>query len=76
MDWISGVDIIVTASEVLIALIFDHPTHTKKPQRYSKVEIRLLQIAGGIEYTKLKAKPTFYHGHMTDPDFRLKHGID
>lgn len=75
MDWISNVDIKTTDSDALMTVIFDYPANAKKAQRYSKVEITLSRIAGGIGYTKLEVKPTFYHGHMTDPDFRLKHGF-
>ncbi len=76
MDWISNVDIKTTDSDALMTVIFDYPANAKKAQRYSKLEITLPRIAGGIGYTKLEVKPTFYHGHMTDPDFRLKHGFD
>ena len=76
MDWISHVDVKTTESAVLITVIFDYPANATKPLRHSKVDITLSRIAGDIGYTKLEVKPTFYHGHMTDPDFRLKHGID
>ncbi len=76
MEWISNIDIKVSQSAALVTVIFDYPVNTKKAQRYSKVEITLPRIAGGIGYTKLEVKPTLYSGHMTDPDFRLKNGID
>lgn len=72
MEWISEVDIKTTESGALLTVIFDYPA----PQRYSKVEIKLSRVAGGLGYTKLEAKPTFYYSHMTDPNFRLKYGID
>jgi hypothetical protein len=76
MEWISDVDIKTTESHAMMTIIFDYPTNTTKPLRYSKVDIALPRIAGSIGYTKFEVKPTFYHGHMTDPDFRLKHGIN
>ncbi|WP_158828994.1 hypothetical protein [Mucilaginibacter lacusdianchii] len=76
MDWISHVDLQTIQSGVRMSVIFDYPTNTNNPQRYSKVEIELSRVAGGIGYTKLEVKPTFYYGHMADPNFRLKHGID
>jgi len=76
MEWISDVDIKTTESHALMTVIFDYPAKTTKPLRYSKVDIILPRIAGSIGYTKFEVKPTFYHGHMTDPDFRLKHGIN
>ena len=75
MDWITDVVFIATESDVLMNVTFDYPANAKKPLRHSSVEITLPRIAGSIGYTKLEVKPTFYHGHMTDPDFRLKHGI-
>jgi hypothetical protein len=72
MDWISEVDIKTTEPDSLVTVIFDYPA----PLRYSKVEITLRRVAGGVGYNKLEVKPTFYHSHMTAPDFRLKHGID
>ncbi|HEY4324637.1 MAG TPA: hypothetical protein VGN20_11650 [Mucilaginibacter sp.] len=76
LDWITDVIIKTTESVVLMTVTFDYPANTKKSQRYSKVEITLSRIASGIGYTALEVKPTFYHGNMTDPDFRVKHGID
>ncbi|TFF33436.1 hypothetical protein [Mucilaginibacter psychrotolerans] len=76
MNWISNVNIKTTESHALMTVIFDYPANTTNALRYSKVDIMLPRIAGGIGYSKLEARPTFYYGHMTDPDFRLKHGID
>lgn len=76
MEWISNVDIKTTQSHALMTVLFDSPANTTKPLRYSKVDIVLPRIAGTIGYTKFEVKPTFYHGNMTDPDFRLKHGIN
>ena len=76
MKWISEVDIKTTESGDLVTVQFDYPANMKKAQRYSKVEVSLARVAGRIGYTKIEVKPTFYHGHMTDPDFKLKHGID
>lgn len=76
MDWISDVDIRTTDTGVAISVVFDNPTNSAKPQRYSKVEITLPRVAGIIGFAKQEVKPIFYHGHMTDPDYRLKFGID
>lgn len=76
MEWISDVDLNTTESHALMTVTFDYPASTTKPLRYSKVDITLSRIAGSIGYINLEVKPTFYHGHMTDPDFRLKHGIN
>lgn len=76
LDWITDVIINIKEFDVLITVIFDYPAKANKPLRHSKVEIILHRIAGDIGYVNLEVKPTFYHGHMTNADFRLKHGID
>ncbi|WP_413671056.1 hypothetical protein ACEN9X_14655 [Mucilaginibacter sp. Mucisp86] len=76
MDWISDVNIRITDTGATISVVFDYPTDSEKPQRYSKVEITLSRIAGIIGFAKQEVKPIFYRGHTTDPDYRLKFGID
>ena len=76
MDWISDVDIKMMENDALVTVTFDYPSNSQKAQRYSKVDITLRRIAGGIGYIKLEVKPTFYHGHMTNSEFRREHGID
>ncbi|NVM64175.1 hypothetical protein FHW88_002503 [Mucilaginibacter sp. SG538B] len=76
LTWVIDVDIKTTELEVLMTVIFDYPAGAKKPVRHSKVQIRLPRVAGDIGYSEPEVMPTFYHGDMTDPDFRLKHGID
>ena len=74
-DSIADVVIKTTESEVLMTVTFNYPINAKKPLRHSAVEITLFRIAGGIGYSKTKVLPIFYHGHFSDPDFELKHGI-
>lgn len=76
MDWISDIDIRTTDTGAAISVVFDYPTNSAKAQRYSKVEITLPRIAGIIGFAKQEVKPIFYYGHTTDPDYRLKFGID
>lgn len=75
IDWITDVVIKATEFDVLMVVTFDYPTNTGKPQRQSKVEIKLPRIAGNIGYGKPEVTPALYSGQMRDPDFRLKHGI-
>jgi hypothetical protein len=74
-DSIPDVVIKTTESEVLMTVTFSYPAKEKKRLRHSAVEIILSRIAGDIGYIKTKVMPVFYHGHFTDPDFELKHGI-
>ncbi|GGG89883.1 hypothetical protein GCM10007415_25250 [Parapedobacter pyrenivorans] len=76
LDWLTEVDIKPMETHVLIAVTFDYPAKAKKPMRYASVKITLPCIAGNIGYDKPEVMPTFYNGHMRDPDFRLRHGID
>lgn len=76
LNWVIDFDIKTTEFDVLMTVTFDYPGNAKKLLRYSKVEVTLPRVAGDIGYGKPQVKPTFYHGDMTDPDFRLKHGID
>ncbi|MBS1529153.1 MAG: hypothetical protein JSU01_02495 [Bacteroidetes bacterium] len=76
INWVIDFDIKTTEFDVLMTVTFDYPANTKKPLRHSKVKITLHRVAGDIGYSEPEVLPTFYHGDMTDPDFRLKHGID
>ena len=76
LKWIIYVDIKTREFDVLMTVTFDYPADANKPLRHSKVEITLPRISGDIGYGKPEVKPTFYHGDMTNPDFRRKHGID
>jgi hypothetical protein len=75
LDWITDVVVKTAESCLLMTVIFDYPANAKKPLRHASVEISLPRLAGCIGYGEPKVKPTFYHGHMTDPDFRLEHQI-
>ena len=75
LDWLIDVDVKTTASEVLMTVLIDYPATAVKPLRHASVAIKLPRVAGGIGFGQPKILPTFYHGHMTDPDFRLKHDI-
>jgi len=76
LKWIIDADIKTREFDVLMTVTFDYPADANKPLRHSKVEITLPRISGDIGYGEPEVKPTFYHGDMTDPDFRRKHGID
>ncbi|ALL06985.1 hypothetical protein AQ505_16730 [Pedobacter sp. PACM 27299] len=76
MDWLTEIIIKTTETDVLMTVIFDYPAKAKKPLRHASVQIMLPRIAGSIGYGRPKVIPTFYHGHFSDPDFRLKHGDD
>ncbi|HMI01130.1 MAG TPA: hypothetical protein VK541_01535 [Pedobacter sp.] len=75
MDFITDVVIKTTGTDVLMTVVVDYPAKALKPLRHASVQITLPRIAGGIGYGKPEVIPTFYYGHMSDPDFRLKHGI-
>jgi len=75
LTWIIDVEVNTTESEVLMTVVIDYPANAKKPLRHASVAITLPRMAGCIGYGKPKVLPTFYHGHMTDPDFRLKNEI-
>lgn len=76
LDWLIQVDIKPMETDVLMIVTYDYPAKAKKAMRHASVEITLPRIAGNIGYGEPKVLPTFYSGHMSDPDFRLKHGID
>lgn len=76
LDWLIQVDIKTRGTDVLMTVTYDYPAKAKKPMRHVSVAITLPRIAGNIGYGEPKVLPTFYNGHMSDPDFRLKHGID
>jgi len=75
LDWLTDVVIKTTDIDLLMTVTFDYPAKAKKPFRHASVQVTLPRIAGGIGYGEPKVLPTFYHGHMSDPDFRLEHGI-
>jgi hypothetical protein len=76
LKWIIDVDIKTREFDVLMTVTFDYPADANKPLRHSKVEITLPRVSGDVGYREPEVKPTFYHGDMTNPDFRRKHGID
>lgn len=75
LDWLTDVAIKTAETAVTMTVIFDYTAKATKPLRHSTVRITLSRIAAGIGYSKSEVIPTFYHGHMSDPDFRVKHGI-
>lgn len=74
-QWIIDVQKEFMPTAVLMSVTFDYPTNTGKPLRQAKIGITLPRVAGNIGYGKPEVLPTFYSGHMRDPDFRLKHGM-
>lgn len=76
LDWLVEVDIKPMETDVLMTVTYDYPAKAEKPMRHASVQIVLPRIAGIIGYGKPEVLPTFYNGHMSDPDFRLKYGID
>jgi len=75
LDWLIQVDIKTMENDVLLTVTYDYPAKAKKPMRHASVAVTLPRISGNIGYGEPKVLPTFYNGHMSDPDFRLKHGI-
>ena len=75
LDWLIQVDIRTMETDVLITVTYDYPAKAKKPMRHASVVVTLPRIAGNIGYGEPEVLPTFYSGHMSDPDFRLEHGI-
>ena len=75
LDWLIQVDIRTLETDVLIIVTYDYPANVKIPMRHASVAIMLPRIAGNIGYGEPVVLPTFYSGHMSDPDFRLKYGI-
>lgn len=75
LDWHIKVDIKTIETDVVMTVTYDYPAKAKKPSRHASVKVTLPRISGNIGYGKPKVLPTFYSGHMSDPDFRLKHGI-
>lgn len=76
LDWLIQVDINTMETDVRITVTYDYPAKAKKTSRHASVAVALPRIAGNIGYGEPKVLPTFYNGHFSDPDFRLKHGID
>jgi hypothetical protein len=76
LDWLIQVNIKTEDANVLMIVTYDYPAKAKKPMRHASVAVTLPRISGNIGYGEPKVLPTFYNGHMSDPDFRLKHGID
>jgi hypothetical protein len=75
LDWLIQVDIKTMETDVLMTVTYDYPAKAKKPSRHASVAVTLPRIAGNIGYGEPKVLPTFYAGHMSDPDFRLQNGI-
>lgn len=75
LDWLIQVDIKTMGTDVLMTVTYDYPAKAKKPMRHASVAVTLPRIAGNIGYGEPKVLPTFYNGHMSDPEFRLTHGI-
>ncbi|MGJ1384938.1 hypothetical protein ACR782_01960 [Sphingobacterium spiritivorum] len=75
LDFVTDIVVKTTETDLMMTVVFDYPAKAMKPLRHASVQITLPRIAGVIGYLKPKVMPTFYHGHMSDPDFRLKHGI-
>jgi len=76
LNWLIEVDIKTMETDVLMTVTYDYPAKAKKPSRHASVAVTLPRIAGIIGYGEPKVLPTFYAGHMSDPDYRLNHGID
>ena len=75
LDWLIQVDIRTIETDVMMTVTYDYPAKAKKPMRHASVSVKLPRIAGNIGYGEPEVLPTFYGGHMSDPDFRLEHGI-
>jgi len=75
LDWLIQVEIKTMETDVLMTVTYDYPAKAKKPSRHASVAVTLPRIAGNIGYGEPKVLPTFYSGHMSDPDFRLQNGI-
>ncbi len=76
LDWLIQVNIKTLETDVLMTVTYNYPAKAKKPFRHASVAVTLPRIAGNVGYGEPKVLPTFYNGHFSDPDFRLKHGID
>lgn len=75
LDWLIQVDIKTMETDVMMTVTYDYPAKAKKPMRHASVAVTLSRIAGNIGYGEPEILPTFYSGDMSDPDFRLEHGI-
>lgn len=73
-QWKTNVELEATEAAVLMSVTFDYSTNEGKLFRQAKVDITLPRVAANIGYGRAEIVPTFYSGHMRDPDFRLKHG--
>jgi hypothetical protein len=76
LDWLIQVNIKTEDTDVLMTVTYDYPAKAKKPMRHASVVVTLPRISGNIGFGEPKVLPTFYAGHMSDPDFRLVNGID
>ena len=76
LDFLKSFELKVLETDMLMTVIYDFPARAKKPQRHSSVKVTLPRFAAGIGFGIPTVLPTFYAGHMVDPDYRLKHGID
>lgn len=76
LDWLIQVDNKTIETDVFMTVTYDYPAKALKPFRHASVAVTLPRIAGNIGYGEPKVLPTFYNGHFSDPDYRLKHGID
>jgi len=76
LDSLIKVEINTMETDVLMTVTYDYPAKAKKPMRHASVAIKLPRIAGNIGYGEPDVLPTFYSGHMSDPEFRSKHGIE
>lgn len=75
LDWLIQVEIKMMVTDVMMTVTYDYPAKAKKTSRHASVAVALPRIAGNIGYGEPKVLPTFYAGHMSDPDFRLQNGI-
>lgn len=72
--WITNVEIKTTEAEVFLTVTFNYATDTGKQNRYSKVDIKLLRVAGNVGYGAPEIAPIFYSGQFRSPDFDMKLG--
>jgi len=75
LPWLIDVKGGTTADGLRMSVAFDHAIEGGKRSSYAKVDVTLSRVAGHIGYGRADILPTFYSGHMRDPDFRLKLGI-
>lgn len=75
LQWIVDVKSGTTEDGLRMSVAFDQAIEGGKRSSYAKVDVTLSRVAGHIGYGRPEILPTFYSGHMRDPEFRLKHGI-